>query len=117
MKTIAVLVATVGIAFSPASSDAHFYRHCRTRHCKRHVVRPFKTRLLSIAWCESRRHWHIHGAFDGGMQFGWSTWPRTGSRYSHAYLAPPIEQMYRAVIWSSMIGWAWHSTAGWPVCG
>lgn len=115
-KLIAALAATVGIAL-PGSADAHFYAHCRTNACERHVIRPFKSHLLSIALCESHRQWHIHGSFDGGMQFGWSTWKRTGSRYAHAYLAPPLEQMYRAVIWASMIGWNWHSTAGWPVCG
>lgn len=70
-----------------------------------------------MAHCESRQHWHIDGAFDGGLQFSPSTWSKTGSRYAFAYQAPILEQKYRAVIWASLIGWRWRSTAGWPNCG
>jgi hypothetical protein len=115
-KLIAVLVATVGIAL-PGSADAHFYAHCKSWHCKRHVVRPFKSRLIRMARCESGMRWWLHNSYEGGLQFGSGTWDRTGSRYAAAYQAPPLEQEYRAVIWASMIGWRWHSTMGWPVCG
>lgn len=70
-----------------------------------------------MAWCESRRRWHINSTFDGGLQFSPSTWWKTRSPWAYAYEAPAYEQKYRAVIWAHMIGWAWHSTEGWPVCG
>jgi len=118
MKTIlALITATLVMASSAAPAQAHFYAGCKKNRCKRHVVRPFNAHLNAMAWCESRRRWHINGLNDGGLQFSPQTWWRTGSRYSYAYQAPELEQKYRAVIWASKIGWAWHSTAGWPVCG
>jgi hypothetical protein len=110
------LVVTLILAVVDGA-DAHFYAGCKKRHCKVHVIRPFQPRLNSIAWCESRRHWHIDSVYDGGLQFSPSTWSKLGSRWRYAFQAPEYEQKYRAVIWAHRIGWAWHSTAGWPVCG
>lgn len=113
---LASFLASMGISTSVAKS--HFTSGCKKNKCKRHVVKPFKKHLLNIASCESGRRWHLNiGLFDGGLQFHPTTWNATGSKYSFAYQAPQIEQMYRAVVWSSKIGWRWRSTAGWPVCG
>lgn len=112
---LAVLAALVVLV--PLPAPGHFVAGCKGERCKRHVVRPFRAHLNRIAMCESTRRWHLNGMFDGGLQFHPSTWASTGSRYAFAYLAPPSEQRYRAVVWASRIGWAWHSTAGWPVCG
>lgn len=98
-------------------ADAHFTSGCKKNECKRHVLAPFKKHILSIVSCESRRSWFINGRFDGGLQFDPNTWSSTGSKYTFAYQAPPLEQMYRGVVWASKIGWRWKSTAGWPVCG
>jgi hypothetical protein len=120
--SIATLVAgvvtlIVGLAILVSTADAHFYAGCHKAKCKRHVNRPFQSRLTRMARCESGLRWHIDGTFDGGLQFSPSTWAATGSPWRYAYQAPVYEQKYRAVIWASRIGWAWHSTAGWPVCG
>lgn len=105
-----------GVAGAP-SAEAHFRADCKTNKCKRHVIKPHRAHLKSMAYCESRLQWHIDGQFDGGLQFSPGTWNATGSSYAFAYQAPPLEQKYRAVVWASKIGWAWRSTAGWPVCG
>lgn len=111
----AAVVATTGI--TPTASHAHFTSGCKKNVCKRHVLKPFKQRVLNIASCESHQRWYINSFFDGGLQFEPGTWNSTGSKYSFAYLAPPLEQMYRSVIWASKINWQWRSTAGWPNCG
>lgn len=113
-----IIFITITMLFMAAStSTAHFTSGCKKNRCKRHVVKPFKPRLLSIASCESTRRWNINGLFDGGLQFHPNTWNATGSKYKYAYNAPELEQMYRGVIWAYMIGWRWHSNAGWPNCG
>jgi hypothetical protein len=117
LLVVGVIVFWIGIAVLAAHADAHFYAGCKKRHCKVHVIRPFQPRLNAMAWCESRRRWHIDGMYDGGLQFSPSTWSKLGSRWRYAFQAPEYEQKYRAVIWAHRIGWAWHSTAGWPVCG
>lgn len=118
MKRLAIFAVLVGMS-QAAPAESHFYAGCQKRACKRHVVAPFNTHLESIARCESGRDWHYNGSsgFDGGLQFSPSTWNRTGSRFAFAWQASGLEQKYRAVIWAHAIGWAWHTTAGWPVCG
>lgn len=91
--------------------------HCVRRRCKRLVVEPYDAYLEGVAYCESRRRWHIDGYFDGGLQFSPATWSRTGSRFVYAWQASELEQKYRAILWARLIGFNWHSTAGWPVCG
>lgn len=113
--TMIIIVTVMGI-FTP-TTKAHFFKGCKGNFCKRHVVKPFKSKVLAIASCESGRRWYINGLFDGGLQFHPGTWNSTNSKYAFAYQAPPLEQMYRGVVWASMIGWAWRSTAGWPNCG
>lgn len=81
------------------------------------VVAPHNDRLNRIARCESGGRWFLNGLYDGGLQFNPGTWTATGSHYRFAFLAPVIEQKYRAVLWAKRIGWRWSSTAGWPVCG
>lgn len=118
-KRSALLAAALALmlAVLPAGASAHFTPGCKKRPCKRHVVGPYKPRLLRMATCESGRRWHITGVHDGGLQFSPATWSQTGSRFARAHHAPALEQMYRAVVWASRIGWAWRSTAGWPNCG
>lgn len=119
MKRWLIMAVTLMMPAATITSgaDAHFYSGCKKNRCKRHVLKPFKPHVLSIAYCESRLRWGINSVFDGGLQFSPSTWNATGSKYNFAYQAPPLEQMYRGVIWAEKIGWNWHSTAGWPVCG
>ena len=117
MRIKILMASMIASAAINTSADAHIKKDCKRIICKKHVVKPFKRKVLAIAWCESRQRWYIDSQFDGGLQFSPSTWNRTGSNYLFAYQAPPLEQMYRAVIWASMIGWRWHSPAGWPVCG
>lgn len=81
------------------------------------VVKPHNDRLNRIAKCESGGRWFLNGVYDGGLQFDPRTWTATGSQYRYAFWAPVVEQKYRAVLWAKRIGWAWGSTAGWPVCG
>lgn len=114
MKRLALLTV-VAASFAPPAK-AHFTSHCKKDRCKRHVVAPFKSKLIRMARCESGLRWYLHNGYEGGLQFASSTWDATGSKYSAAYLAPPLEQMYRAVIWRFKIG-TWVTTAGWPVCG
>ncbi len=104
-------------AFGAAPAEAHFFKSCKKNQCKRHVVKPHNSHLIQMARCESTLRWHLNGTFDGGLQFSPTTWNATGSKYAFAYLASPLEQKYRAVIWANKIGYAWHTTAGWPVCG
>lgn len=114
----AAVAAAVSVAVvAPPGAQAHFYKGCKKNPCKRHVVKPFRAGLERMAGCESGHRWFIHGVHEGGLQFAPSTWDATGSRYSAAHLAPKLEQMYRAVIWASMINWRWQSNAGWPHCG
>jgi Transglycosylase-like domain len=115
---MAVVLAAVFILIATAPTEAHFTRGCKAHWtgCKRHVVKPFNARLNRMAWCESRYHWHIEGRYSGGLQFSYDTWRRAGG-HGTAGSNTVLEQKYRAVVWSSMIGWNWHSTAGWPVCG
>jgi hypothetical protein len=113
-RPIALLSAAV-CATIPAPAQA-VVTTCKKPPCKRAQIRPHLARLNKIAHCESRNHWHLDGAFDGGLQFEPTAWRQTGSRYRYAYQAPVLEQRYRAVVWASRIGWAWGSTAGWPTC-
>lgn len=116
-----MLIAAATLVFASAltttSTEAHFYRGCITNKCKWHVVKPYNDHLMRIAKCESDFHWHDDSQFDGGLQFTPDTWNQTGSKFATADLAGVLEQKYRAVIWASIIGWAWHTSAGWPVCG
>lgn len=118
---IKTLAATAAVVLTPvlgaAPAEAHFYKGCKKNKCKRHVVKPHNSHLMKIARCESGLRWRINRLFDGGLQFHPTTWNATGSKYAFAYLASPLEQKYRAVIWSSKIGWAWRTSAGWPNCG
>lgn len=119
MKIITTIAAAIALVVPP-QADAHVVAGCKKPRCKRHVVAPFDAHLNAIHRCEMRGRvgqWHYDGTFDGGLQFGLTSWRATGSPYSFAYQAPVLEQKYRAVLWARMIGWAWHSTAGWPVCG
>jgi hypothetical protein len=112
------LAALIALTIA-ANANAHFTSGCRKNPCKRHVVRPYQPKLRAIATCESGRRWHLNtgNGFYGGVQFHPQTWRATGSRYAYAHHAPRLEQKYRTVVWASRIGWAWGSTAGWPVCG
>jgi hypothetical protein len=78
------------------------------------VVRPYRTKLLRIASCESGRRWHIAtgNGFYGGVQFTLGTWHAVGGR-GYPHHASRLEQMYRAVKVHLRRG----SWADWPVCG
>jgi hypothetical protein len=76
------------------------------------VVRPYRSRLLRIASCESGRRWHIAtgNGFYGGLQVLPSTWRAVGGR-GYPHQASRLEQMYRAVKIMRMQGWG-----AWPHC-
>lgn len=115
-RALTALVVAASVA-CPSGAQAHLTNGCKKNKCKRHVVAPFNAHLNRMAHCESTGRWFLNGFFDGGLQFSPTTWNATGSRYSFAYLAPVLEQKYRAVLWAKRIGFAWRSTAGWPNCG
>lgn len=117
MSRLLASFAVAGALVVPATSDAHFTFGCKKNRCKRHVVKPYDAKLDRMARCESSGRWFLNGIFDGGLQFHPRTWNATGSRYSFAFLAPILEQKYRAVIWYHMIGDTFVTTAGWPRCG
>lgn len=116
---IALAAVVVGALVLATRADAHFTGGCHAdwRACKRHVIKPYRAKLDAISWCESRNRWRIDSTYDGGFQFAPGTWNATGSPVPFAFMATPLEQRYRAVVWARRIGWAWSSTAGWPVCG
>jgi hypothetical protein len=87
---------------------------CRVKRYKRRVVRPYYSKLMRIAWCESTNRWHIAtgNGFYGGLQFTYGTWHSVGGRgYPHWY--SKLEQMYRAVLVRRRTG----NWGDWPVCG
>lgn len=114
-------LATLAVVFTPAiattTAQSHFYAGCKKNKCKQRAIAPFNDHLNRIARCESGGDWYNDSQFDGGLQFDSGTWSQTGSKFATADLAGVLEQKYRAVIWASKIGFAWHTTAGWPVCG
>lgn len=116
MKRLLALILTGGFLAAPVGAKGHFYAGCKKSPCKRHVVKPFKPKLLRMASCESNQRWRLDSSYDGGLQFDPGTWRETGSKIPFAYMATMTEQMYRAVIWRFRIG-TWVTTAGWPVCG
>jgi hypothetical protein len=87
-------------------------RRCRVVRRWRRVVRPYRTRFLSIARCESGGRWYINtgNGFYGGIQFTLSSWRYVGgSGYPHH--ATKLEQMYRGVLLMRRQGWG-----AWPNC-
>jgi len=87
-------------------------RACRQRKHMRRVVRPYRSKLIAMAGCESGGRWHIAtgNGFYGGLQFTLSSWRAVGgSGYPHH--ASRLEQMYRAVKLSRIQGWG-----AWPHC-
>lgn len=77
------------------------------------VVRPYNAKLERMAWCESRKRWHIatgNGYF-GGLQFDVATWRSAGGR-GMPHVASVLEQKYRAVLVIRRRGFR-----PWPVCG
>lgn len=117
MRKILTLTMIIGAGIIPSQAHGHFFAGCKKNKCKKHVVKPFNNKLERMHNCEARGvGWFHDGMYDGGLQFSPGTWNATGSRYSFAYLAPIIEQKYRAVIWRFKIG-TWVTTAGWPICG
>jgi hypothetical protein len=76
------------------------------------VVRPYKARLIRMAYCESTGRWHIAtgNGFYGGLQFTISSWRAVGGK-GYPHHASRLEQMYRAVKLMRIQGWG-----AWPVC-
>jgi len=104
LRTVAV-AATVWLFAFVGTADA------RTRW---QVVKPYHAKLIRIAWCESRLHWHINtgNGYYGGLQFTLGTWRTVGGR-GMPHLATPLEQKYRAVKLFKLRG----SWSDWPICG
>ncbi len=116
MKRLLTTVVIAGVMSVPTTAPAHFTPSCKKNKCKRHVVKPFDAKLDRMAGCESGGRWFLNAYHDGGLQFHPSTWNATGSPYAFAYLAPVLEQKFRAVVWRFKIG-TFVTTAGWPRCG
>jgi len=77
------------------------------------VVRPYNAKLERMAWCESRKRWHIAtgNGYYGGLQFDLRTWRSVGGR-GYPHLNSRLEQKYRAVRLIRRRGYS-----PWPVCG
>lgn len=106
------LFVVVALAAAPAPNTARAEGHVPVDP-RAAVVRPYRARFERVAWCESRRRWHIAtgNGFYGGLQFTLQSWRAVGGRgYPHWWSR--LEQMYRAVRLLHLQGWA-----AWPVCG
>lgn len=81
------------------------------------MVEPHNQKLERMAWCESRKRWHIAtgNGFYGGLQFTLRTWRAAGGR-GYPHQNSELEQKYRAVLWHNRIH-TWVTTMGWPNCG
>jgi transglycosylase-like protein len=78
------------------------------------VVKPYNGKLNRIAWCESRRRWHLNtgNGFFGGLQFTLGTWRSVGGR-GYPHRQSRLEQKFRAVkVYKRRGSWG-----DWPVCG
>jgi hypothetical protein len=104
------LLAAVTALIAGGHSDACTRPYCERR---RHVVAPYEQKLERMAWCESRRRWHIAtgNGFYGGLQFDYSTWRSVGG-HGFPHEQKPLNQMYRAVLLIRRAGYV-----PWPVCG
>ena len=111
--TPAVAFAVVLALVVSDIADAHYYGGCKTRSCKRHVVAPYDAKLKRMAWCESRRRWHLDtgNGYYGGLQFSLRTWRSVGGR-GFPHTKRPVAQKYRAVVLIQSQGYR-----PWPVCG
>jgi hypothetical protein len=96
------LLMTVAAILAPQSASSRW-----------EAVRPYNAKLERMAWCESRRRWHIAtgNGFFGGLQFDAQTWHSVGGR-GMPHWHSPLEQKYRAVLLIRRRGYA-----PWPVCG
>lgn len=76
MTVLAAVVALI------ASGHGHHADGCNHAYCqrRREVVAPYRARLDRIAWCETRRRWHLASGngYYGGLQFAQSTWLANG---------------------------------------
>lgn len=118
-------LATAALLLAATPAQAHHSQGgCQTKRCdarvahkaakkkKRAVVRPYRSRLLAIARCESGGRWNIDtgNGFFGGLQFTLSSWQAVGGRgYPHHH--GRLEQLYRGVKLMRVQGWS-----AWPVC-
>ena len=107
MALLAAVAALIG--------GGHHHDGCNHPYCqrRRQVVAPYRARLDRIAWCETRRRWHINtgNGYYGGLQFDLATWQSVGGRrYPHEQ--NELNQRYRAVLLIRRAGYG-----PWPVCG
>jgi resuscitation-promoting factor RpfA len=102
---LTVILTALALIFTPQSEDPRWL-----------TVRPYNAKLERMAWCESRKRWHIVTRFRtatyyGGLQFDLSTWRSVkGKGYPHR--ATKLEQKYRAVLLIRKRGYR-----PWPRCG
>ena len=109
MTVLAAVVALI------ASGHGHHADGCNHAYCqrRREVVAPYRARLDRIAWCETRRRWHLASGngYYGGLQFDLATWQSVGGhRYPHEQ--NELNQKYRAVLLIRRRGYG-----PWPLCG
>jgi len=110
---MAIALTLAALILPPPPNVAVGVGHVRTDH-RAEVVRPYKAKLIRMAWCESTGRWWLStgNGFYGGLQFTLGTWHSVGgSGYPHWH--SKLEQMYRAVrVYLRRGSWA-----DWPVCG
>lgn len=97
------------------TADAHYYDACKKYTCKAHVIQPFRSMFMKIAYCETggTMNWRIHnesGSYHGGLQFDLVSWRGAGG-YGDPHTASKTEQLYRGVIWLHRNG-----RGAWPNC-
>ena len=93
---------------------AHAFRRRTPSSASRSQLRaPIAALFQRLALCESGGRWHIHGYFDGGLQFLPSTWVANGGLEfaPRADLASKAEQITVALRLLRTAGWS-----SWPVC-
>ena len=106
-----LLAAVLAIAAPVHHADGCDRPYCEYR---RRIVAPYAAKLNRVAWCESRRRWHINtgNGYYGALQFDLPTWRSVGGhRYPHQQ--NPLNQLYRAVLLVRRRG----GYSAWPVCG
>lgn len=107
MRWLSVGVTASAVALIATTVDV---AESKTR---REVVRPYNAKLERMAWCESRKRWHINtgNGYYGGLQFDRRTWRSVGGR-GYPHQNSRLEQKFRAVKLIKRRGYS-----PWPHCG
>jgi len=123
MTFVTMALAVVGIA-APAVPADTCTGACKARVQKRmirehkqHVVRPYRSWIRRLVWCESRGDYGIDtgNGFYGAAQWTLQTWHNAGGK-GMPHRASRLQQDFLTVRWRQRIGNP-RTTMGWPTCG